>query len=360
MPARLVKDSFMTKDFQLTRKENINDLLRYTTQSYINYQVGLDEDPNYLLLTRRYPEDSNPRTVALGRELSFEYDNPEDIVGHVLRMFNQQEFIYTLKPPALNGDVVDQFLFDSRRGFCEHYAGAFALLMRAAGIPSRIVAGYQGGEYNEVGNYLIVRQSDAHAWTEVWIRGRGWIRVDPTAAVSPNRIEQGLDDALAEEDSIFRIRNHNPIFGQLLYNWDNLQHSWNDWVLNYNGHRQMNFLRQLDIGIDSWADMIITLVILLTAVSLVFWGVVWYRERPPRPELYEILFQRVLRKLAKNGWKRAPAEDTRAFLQRVEADYPKRQQLAGIVEIYNRIKYGREGATSRSLQQLRELVNTIE
>ena len=359
MPTRMVKDSYMSQDFQLTRKENINDLLRYTTQSHIDYRVGLDEDPEYLLLATSYPKDSNLRTIAFGQELASRYDSSGEIVNHVLRMFNQEEFTYTLQPPVVRSDVVDQFLFDNRRGFCEHFAGAFALLMRAAGIPSRIVAGYQGGEYNEIGNYLIVRQSDAHAWTEVWVAGRGWVRIDPTAAVSPNRIEQGLDDALAEEESFFRIQNRNPIFGQLLYNWDNLQHSWNDWVLNYNGRRQMNFLRQLNVGIDSWADMIITLVIMLAAVSLVFWFVVWYRERPPRPELYEILFSRTQRKLSKNGWQRLPAEDTRAFLQRVAADYPQRQQLARIVDLYNLIKYGRDGATQDSLRQLRELVNGL-
>ena len=359
MPTRLVKNSFMTMDYQLTRSENINDLLRYTTESHLAYRVGLDEDPEYLALSRRYPENSNPRTIELGQELAARYDRPEEIIAHVLRMFNQQEFIYTLKPPLLAGDVVDEFLFDSRRGFCEHYAGAFALLMRGAGIPARIVTGYQGGEYNEVGNYLIVRQSDAHAWTEVWIANRGWVRIDPTAAVSPNRIEQGLDDALAEAESIFRIRNRNPLFSSLLYNWDNLQHSWNDWVLNYNGRRQMNFLRELDIGIDSWADMIITLVFMLTAVSLIFWFIVWYRERPPRPEIYEVLFNQVMRKLAKNGIQRTPSEDTRAFLQRVASDYPQRSQLAKIVEIYNRVKYGREGVDEVSIKQLRELVNAI-
>ena len=360
MPTRMVKDSFMSQDFQLTGTENINDLLRYTTQSHIDYRVGLNEDPEYLLLAKRHPQDSNPKTIALGRELASRYDSSEAVVNHVLQMFNREAFTYTLQPPVVHGNVVDRFLFENRRGFCEHFAGAFALLMRAAGIPSRIVAGYQGGEYNEIGNYLIVRQSDAHAWTEVWIAGRGWVRIDPTAAVSPNRIEQGLDDALAEEESIFRIQNRNPIFGQLLYNWDNLQHSWNDWVLNYNGRRQMNFLRQLGVGIDSWADMIVTLVILLTAVSLAFWLVVWYRERPPRPEFYEILFNRVLRKLSRNGWRRAPAEDTRAFLQRVAADYPQRQQLTRIFDLYNRIKYGRNGATHNSVQQLRELVNSID
>ena len=359
MPTRLIVDSVMTKDFQLTSKNEINDLLRYRMQSRLNYLVGLSEEEDYLDLTRSFPDDSNPRTIALGRELARRYDSPEEIVAHVLDMYSQQEFFYTLQPPLLTGNVVDQFLFDSRRGFCEHYAGSFALLMRAAGIPSRIVTGYQGGEYNRVGNYLIVRQSDAHAWTEVWIAGRGWVRIDPTAAVSPSRIEQGLDDALLDETSAFRIQNRNPIFGNLLYSWDNLQHSWNDWVLNYDDRRQRDFLRGLELGIESWGDMVIALVVMLVGVSLLFWGIGWYRERPPRPEVHEILFNRLLRKLAKSGLHRTPSEDTRAFLQRVGNDFPQREQLGRIVDLYNRIKYGRGGASAQSLENLRTLVKAI-
>ena len=211
------------------------------------------------------------------------FNSSDEILNEVLGMFRSEEFIYTLKPPLLGENSVDEFLFETRRGFCEHFAGSFALLMRAAGIPARIVTGYQGGEFNKVGNYLIVRQSDAHAWTEVWIADRGWVRVDPTAAVSPNRIESGLDDALADETSNFRIQKRNPIFGNLLYRWDDLQHSWNDWVLNYDEDRQRSFLSKLDLGIENWSDMVIALVIMLVAVTGSFWLISWYRELPPRP-----------------------------------------------------------------------------
>lgn len=360
MPTRLIKDSVMTKDFQLTSKKKINDLLRYDMQSRLSYSVGLQEDPEYLAMTRSYPDHSNPKTIALGRELAERYDNADDVIAHILSMYNEEEFVYTLRPPILQGDVVDKFLFESRRGFCEHYASSFALLMRAAGIPARVVTGYQGGEFNRVGGYLIVRQSDAHAWTEVWIAGRGWVRVDPTAAVSPSRIEQGLEGALADETSVFRIQNRNPIFGNLLYSWDNLQHSWNDWVLNYDERRQRNLLQKLNVGIDTWGDMVIALVILLTSVTLLFWFTTWYRERPPRPEVYEVLFQRQLRKLAKAGWQRGPAEDSRAFLRRIADDYPQSPQLARFIELYNRIKYGPQGPTDQSLQQLRDLTKAID
>jgi len=360
IPTRMIKDSFMTQDFQLVSKQKINDLKRYSTQSRLAYQIGVDEARDYLVLTRQYPEKFNPKTIALGKSLARRFDNPTAIASEVLNMFRQQEYFYTLQPPALGNNSVDEFLFDTRRGFCEHYAGSFALIMRSAGIPARIVTGYQGGEYNSVGNYLIVRQSDAHAWTEIWIEKRGWVRIDPTAAVSPSRIEQGLDDALSDEGSSFRIKNRNPIFGNLLYSWDNAKHNWNDWVLNYDRRKQQNFLSKLEIGIENWSDMVFTLVFLLLSVTALFWFIVWYRERPPRPQAYEILFNRLLKKLSKKGFRKNPGEDTRAFLQRLpQRGFEQREQIAGIIELYNHIKYGRRGASTRALSNLRAMINSI-
>ena len=361
MPTKLVPDSVMTEDFQLISTKKINDLLRYSMESRLAYQVGENESLEYLELTLEFPTNRNPETISLGKSLAERFDRNEDIIDAVLTMFREQEYFYTLQPPALGDDTVDEFLFGTRRGFCEHYAGSFALLMRAAGIPARVVTGYQGGEYNNVGNYLIVRQSDAHAWTEVWLENRGWVRIDPTAAVSPSRIEQGLDDALSDDESIFRIQNRNPLFGNLLYGWDNLQHSWNDWVINYDNRKQKNFLSKLELGIENWSDMVFALVFLLLSVTGLYWLIVRYRERPPKPEAYEILFKRVLKKLSKRGFQKRPSEDTRAFLERVaDRDFPQRDQLADIVELYNRIKYGRQDDTSRRLNSMRTLIKSLE
>jgi len=361
MPTKLVPDSVMTEDFQLISTKKINDLLRYSMESRLAYQVGENESLEYLGLTLEYPTNRNPETISLGKSLAERFDRNEDIIDAVLTMFREQEYFYTLRPPTLGDDSVDEFLFGTRRGFCEHYAGSFALLMRAAGIPARVVTGYQGGEYNNVGNYLIVRQSDAHAWTEVWLENRGWVRIDPTAAVSPSRIEQGLDDALSDDESIFRIQNRNPLFGNLLYSWDNLQHSWNDWVINYDNRKQRNFLSKLELGIENWSDMVFAMVFLLLSVTGLFWLIVRYRERPPKPEAYEILFKRVLKKLSKRGFQKRPSEDTRAFLERVaDRDFPQREQLADIVELYNRIKYGRQDDTSRRLNSMRTLIKSLK
>jgi transglutaminase-like putative cysteine protease len=361
MPTKLVPDSLMTADFQLISKKKINDLMRYSMESRLAYQVGENESLEYLGLTLEFPANSNPETISLGKSLAERFDRNEDIIDAVLAMFREQEYFYTLQPPILGDNAVDEFLFGTRRGFCEHYAGSFALLMRAAGIPARVVTGYQGGEYNNVGNYLIVRQSDAHAWTEVWLENKGWVRIDPTAAVSPSRIERGLDDALPDDESIFRIQNRNPLFGNLLYSWDNMQHSWNDWVINYDNRKQRNFLSKLELGIENWSDMVFALIFLLLSVTGFYWLIVRYRERPPKPEAYEILFKRVLKKLSKRGFQKRPSEDTRAFLERVsDRDFPQREQLADIVELYNRIKYGRQEDTSHRLNSMRTLIKSLQ
>ena len=360
IPSKLIRHSVMTADYQLISRKQINDLQRYTMESQLVYQIGLNESRDYLALALEYPDNLNPETVALGESLAARFERSEDIVNEVLNMFREEEYFYTLKPPVLGKNVVDEFLFESRRGFCEHYAGSFALLMRAAGIPARIVTGYQGGEFNKVGNYLIVRQSDAHAWTEVWIENQGWVRVDPTAAVSPDRIEQGIDEALSDEISGFRIRNRNPIFGNLLYSWDSMQHGWNDWVLNYDQRKQMDFLSRLELGIENWSDMVFALVILLLSVTALFWLIAWYRERPPKPAAYEILFNRLLKKLSRRGFQKGPAEDTRTFLLRItQRDFPQRELLTNIVELYNRIKYGRQGSSPSALSNMRSMIDSI-
>ena len=360
MPTEVVDKSVMTREYQLVSTKKINDLRRYSMASSLSYQIGLNEDPEYLQEALFYPLDSNPRTIAYGKQLAAQFDSREAIVNQVLTMFRQQEYTYTLQPPLLRGDVVDEFLFETRRGFCEHFAGSFALLMRAAGIPARIVTGYQGGEYNSVGNYLIVRQSDAHAWTEIWLQDKGWIRIDPTAAVSPLRIEQGIDNALGDETASFRIQNRNPLFGNLLYNWDNLQHSWNDWVINYDDRKQRLFLQKLDVGIENAGDMIIALVILLSSFSGLFWIISWYRERPPKPEQYEILFRRFTAKMARHGYVHKESEDSRQYVNRIAVPDQQQSALIGqFIELYNRIKYGTYEASPARMKVLIELEKSI-
>ncbi len=234
LPASLPPRTGMTPSFQLLRDQPVNEVYRYEVRSYPNYRTG-----ELTTVERSRALRLPPRGNARARELAAEWrerdPQPEALVKAALTLFREQAFYYTLTPPLLGAESVDDFLFRTREGFCEHYASTFVFLMRSAGVPARVVTGYQGGEINTLGDYLIVRQADAHAWAEVWLAERGWVRVDPTAAVAPNRIQEGLYAAIADDQTLpFLARRgggNTEWLRQLALRWDSLNTVWNEWVL---------------------------------------------------------------------------------------------------------------------------------
>lgn len=247
--------------------EEGDDLFRFRrpADSPMRYRLSLDESPvggdrNELGVAERrrflqLPASGNPRARELARELEQRLSD-EDIVDSLLGRFREQRYFYTLRPPAMPDDGVDALLFDVKRGFCAHYAGATTFVLRAAGIPARVVVGYQGGEPGAGGEYLIVRQYDAHAWVEAWLDGRGWVRIDPTAAISPERIESGLRDAVAGEGSFLEdeVLSAQKYGDMALVQWASLQldrinYQWQRWVVGYQGQSQMDLMSRLPGGI---------------------------------------------------------------------------------------------------------------
>lgn len=242
------------------------DLFRFRrpADSPVRYRLAIDPGqtrPGSELtqaVRQRYlqlPGEGNPRARALASELAGQY-SPAQVVNELMQRFRNEEYYYTLRPPAMPDDGVDTLLFEEQRGFCAHYAGAATFVFRAAGIPSRVVVGYQGGDAGAGGDYLIVRQYDAHAWVEVWLEGRGWVRVDPTAAIAPDRIEFGLREAMAEEGSFLENNLTSPQrYGDLaVLQWASLQldrinYHWQRWVVGYQGQSQMNLMSRLPGGI---------------------------------------------------------------------------------------------------------------
>lgn len=210
---------------------------------------------------RRYlqvPAGTNPRARELARGLQEAHDSPLERVRVLMERFHTGNYYYTLQPPAMPEDPVDALLFDEQRGFCAHYASATAFVLRVAGIPARVVVGYQGGAVGAGEDYLIVRQYDAHAWVEAWIEGRGWVRVDPTAAISPLRIESGLQDAMAADEGFTEQgwtspdRYHNiPAIRWMSLQMDRINYNWQRWVVGYQGQSQTDLLSRLpgDIGL---------------------------------------------------------------------------------------------------------------
>ena len=224
-------------------------------------------------------------------------EDDESFAKAVLRRFREEEYFYTLRPPSLGSNPVDRFMFDTRRGFCEHYASAFAVMMRAAGIPSRIVLGYQGGEINPMGGHLTVRQADAHAWTEIWLPNRGWHRVDPTAAVAPERIESGISGAmLSGIAASWGLATPIALIHRMGLTWDALNAKWNDWILGYGPDQQESFLEWLGMDEPDWRKMMLTLTFLLAALVGLISLALMMRYRPPQKDHAALLYKKFTRK----------------------------------------------------------------
>ncbi len=235
----------------------------------------------------------------------------------VLTMFREQPFVYTLEPPKLADNAVDEFLFETRKGFCEHYASAFTVLMRAAGIPARVVTGYQGGELNPLRGYLLVRQSDAHAWSEVWIDGRGWVRVDPTAAVAPERIERGLIGSVGEDEPVpGRFRQQSELWFQVSIAWDAANDFWNERVVRFNAQGQMQLLERLGIDEPDWRALGLGLTASLAAFFVALSLFLAWKYREPPKDWPSRMHAEVARRLRRRGLTHDPAEGPIAFLDR--------------------------------------------
>jgi len=276
---------FMASQHQLARMHPLDQRFSYELISYPSYRID-DHLSSYSKdFYTRLPAGSNPRTVALAKEMRKQAGSAEAFIKRVLRKFNTETFYYTLEPPPLGSDPVDRFLFDTRRGFCEHYASAFAVMMRAAGIPSRIVLGYQGGEMNPMGQYMIVRQADAHAWTEVWLPGRGWYRVDPTAAVAPERIEEGRYGAMRDGTGAgWGLNSPSEWLYRVTLTWDALNAQWNEWILAYGPENQGRFMEWLGMEEPDWQKMMLTLVTLIVVLVAIISAMIMMRYRPPQKD----------------------------------------------------------------------------
>jgi transglutaminase-like putative cysteine protease len=268
----------MTGELQWLSSRPVTDLLRYKAESYFQFRHGPQASavalpPDYTQL----PPGFNPRTLALAAELMQANPAGSDkaaLVRAAMRRLQSGGYVYTLEPGVYGDHTADEFWFDRKEGFCEHIASAFVVLMRAMGIPARVVTGYQGGELNTVDGFWVVRQSDAHAWTEVWLAGRGWVRVDPTSAVAPGRT--GSFQRLQAPRGVFAsaISGVSPnLVASLRAGWDALNNGWNQWVLNYTQSKQLNLLKNIGFESPSWEDLSYVLLALIVFVALC--GAAW-------------------------------------------------------------------------------------
>lgn len=263
-------------DFALYYRGIINQTLSYNVTSYPEAILSRKITTAERKLNLTLPANSNPRLITKGQQLREKFNDDNQLINKVLAEFNQQQYFYTLQPPQLNGNTLDQFYFDTKAGFCEHYASAFTYLMRAAGIPARMVVGYLGGEINPQGNYLSVYQRNAHAWSEVWLPEQGWVRVDPTAAVDSERVESGFSISLMQEmndlsGSMFSMPSLKAmwLYNQLKQQLDALDYQWTRWVIGYTGDRQNQVMKSILSALRSLENVFYIVIGVLALAILV-------------------------------------------------------------------------------------------
>ncbi len=353
----------LNRQLQLVSLKPVNDRLSYTLRSYLDYQtlgpLSKRETNTYTYL----PEGSNPRSQALARQMRGQAAGDTEFIQAVLRKFNQEPYVYTLTPRLLDmRNPSDDFLFNTREGFCEYYASSFAVLMRAAGIPTRIVTGYQGGEPNPFGDYMVVRQSSAHAWTEVWLQGQGWTRVDPTAAVAPERIELGLPDSLRLGDPMpGGLMRSVAILADMRMAWDLANARWDEFVLGYGPELQMDLLSRFGLNMPSPVQLVLIIFALVGAFLLLLTLYLARHYRPQTRDRALALYRRFIKKLAKAGYDTPMYESPKDLASRIGRQHPRIQgQLNLVVDSYLIARYRKTDRYELALEQLRKAVQEFK
>jgi len=351
---RLIRDSRIVNSSRISVRRN------FDVRSWLDYRLepeGLH--PHRAALERSLPPGFNPETLRVAQEWARETPGAEALINRVLELYNQS-FVYTLEPPLLGTHAVDDFLWGSQRGFCEHFASSFVFFMRAAGHPARVLSGYLGGEVHPTENFITVRQYDAHAWAEVWIEGRGWVQVDPTAAVAPERIEMSLADLFGDDDgfladsplSLVRFRN----FG--LVNWfflqqDYLDYAWGTWVLGYD-RRQTDFLERL-LGRVSTFRLGLLFLVAAGITFLPYLVARLIKRQRSKPDPRDALIRLFCERMARAGLPRNTGEGILDFARRIAAVQPQiAAEALAIANTYVAQRYG--GLDSQPVDELRRLV----
>nr|WP_162845877.1 DUF3488 and transglutaminase-like domain-containing protein [Herminiimonas fonticola] len=303
------------KELLVTRP--ITERIRYDVTSHLDFNFLQNVDKTTMSQWLSLPSGFNPQTIVFADSMRSKSNDDLTVVNNVLNFFRTEKFSYTLQPPLLGRNGVDEFLFSTRAGFCEHYAGAFVVMMRAMNIPARVVTGYQGGQMNPVDGFMTVKQSDAHAWAEVWIENRGWIRVDPTAAVAPERIERNNTSATT------------PAFGGLInmnigadswlrkirFSWDAVNNGWNQWVLNYTPDRQKSLLQSLGFGNIDWRTMTALMFAIGGALTLLITLPLLANRKKIDP--LDAAYAKLSKQMAQHGYPRQAHEGPRSYSVRL-------------------------------------------
>jgi transglutaminase-like putative cysteine protease len=347
-PVTTPDDAKLTMDYQLIRRDPVIQLLQYSIVSNPDFIDTPDLPVTLRAQALELPEESNPRTREWVERRRGETPDDRAFVQRVLQHFNQQPFRYSLESPLLGRHSVDEFLFETRTGFCEHYASAFAVILRMADIPTRIVTGYMGGWYNEMGGYYLVRQSDAHAWTEIWLPGEGWTRVDPTAAVSPARVERGSLGALSAPRHLFDY----PWLRNVRNSVDIVQQRWNDWVIEYGARQQSRLFAPFGFERATPAMLVSLLFLAIAAFGAILFPIVLRIRGPGRADPVQRAWQRFLRRLEAAGISAQPSTGALELAAVASLGLPQHAAaIQRIANLYTRCRYACDPPPVPELQE---------
>ena len=366
LPDSIPDEFIKTSDYQIVAKEDITERKQYRVSSRTVYTTGPLSNGE-MKRALQLPPNTSERMKELVKGWQQEAATDKALAERALRFFSEEAFYYTLNPPLLNGNPVDKFLFETRRGFCEHFATSFVILMRIAGIPARVVTGYQGGQWNSVGGFLEVKQADAHAWAEVWLAESGWTRFDPTAAVAPERIDRGVDvesqvafgeisfnlaDGFAANQG-FRLINLWRKAGMIAASID---YEWDSWVIAYGTENQLRFFQWL--GLIHWGDIAVWL-----STGLIVSGLVLAKFILPIKQTHDdpaiAIYRVFLAKLAAHGFNPQKGEGPVNFARRVGRAIPDlAESITIITQLYVRLRY-EPCHTVKDLEAFRNLVKHL-
>ena len=352
LPTDLPERSRFSANMQLLSLKPIQKLKRYDLSSYTQYVLPAYSDitmQRYLRLPEIEANNSDTKlfkSSQLINELKDKND-PQVTVKNVLNYFSTQDFYYSRQPPLLDDNPVDEFLFETKRGYCEHYASSFTVLMRLAGIPSRVVTGYQGGETNPIDDYMTVRQSDAHAWSEVFLGKKGWVRIDPTAAIPPGNIEnindaRRLNSNASKSRRLFESSWLTSQLKNMRFAWDAVNNRWNQWVLGYNNKKQKAFFAAIGIPEISWQGLSQLLFGFLAVLTAILAFVIFSGQRKNKDVTQNIYFK-FIKKVNKRGIKKLLSEGASSFCQRASLKLPKdKKRMEEITFLYQELRYKKE------------------
>ncbi len=346
VPGEAPEGARMGPDHTMYSARPNRSVRRFRAGSAVEYRLQPQLSTSLRQRFLRLPEYYNPRTSALMAEWKTENASPDALIQRALMLFNAS-FTYSLTPPPLARDSVDDFLFATREGYCEHFASAFAVMMRSAGIPARVVTGYQGGFHNRVGDYWLVRNSDAHAWTEVWLEGRGWVRIDPTAAVAPERIRDGLAGIVPPPGAFSR-------FGQPLWDaLDAMRRGWNFVIVDFNAARQRELLHRIGLDTQDWRQVGVALMVGIALALALSFAMLWRGGGVRSSEPLLAAWQGLCRRLAAAGVAKQPSETAAALAARAASILPDdASDLLALTHRYTAQRYAAQDADNALLKAL--------